>query len=171
MRILFAVACFLFGNLSFSQTLLFKYTSAIDFNPAAVLQYGQAVYLGSSFVGLKMISFEDYGPPPLNNKARFVVLDLKGNTKWTWNAAYYGVSDFYVEPSPSGSFWIRGYNGTDPTGKLLIYDKKMKTWLESSIGQDEAVDFLAMGAPNITSGLCTVTKNESGMLTFYVYKY
>ena len=118
-----------------------------------------------------MISFEDYGPPPLNNKARFVVLDLKGNTKWTWNAAYYGVSDFYVEPSPSGSFWIKGYNGTDPTGKLLIYDKKGKTWLEASIGQNEAVDFLAMGTRNITSGLCTVTKNESGMLTFYVYKY
>jgi hypothetical protein len=169
MRILFAVACFLFGTLSLGQTLILKYTSSIDYNPTASVQYGQAVYLGPSFVGLKMISFEDYDRSE-GNKSRFVVLDLKGNTKWTWNASYYGVSDFYVEPSPSGSFWIRSYFDQGPKGILMIYDKKMKTWLESSIGQGEPVDFTATGQIN-TSALCTVTKNESGTLTFYVYKY
>jgi hypothetical protein len=171
MIILFAVACFLFGNFSFSQTLVLKYTSSIDYNPAAY-QYGQAVYLGPSFVGLKMISFESSYPEPVNNKSRFVALDLKGNTKWMWNAFSYGVTDFYVEPSPSGSFWIKGYDSSrDPDGILMIYDKKRRTWSESSIGQGDPVNFLARGTPNITSGLCTVTKNESGVLTFYVYKY
>jgi len=171
MRILFAVACFLFGNLSFSQTLVLKYTSTIDYNPSATTQYGQAYYLGPSFVGLKICSSEGYPPYTSNIKSRFVVFDLKGNTKWTWDASYYGVADFYVEPSPTGSFWIRSYYGDDPNGMLMIYDKKRKTWSESSIGQGDPVNFLAMGTPNITSGLCTVTKNESGVLTFYVYKY
>jgi hypothetical protein len=171
MRILAVVVCPFFGNVCFGQTLLFKYTSAIDFNPAAVIQYGQAEYLGPSFVGLKMISFESSYPEPVNNKSRFVALDLKGNTKWTWNAFFYGVTDFYVEPSPSGSFWIKGYESSDPDGILMIYDKRRKTWSESSIGQDDPVNFLANGTRNITSGLCTVTKNESGILTFYVYKY
>jgi len=81
------------------------------------------------------------------------------------------VAEFDVEPSPSGSFWVRGIRDEDPIGKLFIYDKKGKTWSESSIGQGDPVNFLAMGTPNNTSGLCTVTKNESGILTFYVYKY
>jgi hypothetical protein len=171
MGMLAGVVCFFFSNVCFGQTLLFKYTSEIDFNPAAVIQYGQALYLGPSFVGLRIHSYENDSFNPVNNKSRLVILDLKGNKKWTWNAYSFGVAEFYVEPSPSGSFWIRGIRDPDPIGKLFIYDKKGKTWLESSIGQDESVDFLAMGAPNITSGLCTVTKNESGFLTFYVYKY
>jgi hypothetical protein len=169
-RILFAVACFLFGNLSFSQTLVLKYTSTIDYNPAAQVQYGQAYYLGPSYIGLKMCSYESNYPSPVNNKSRFVILDLKGNTKWTWNAFFYGVSDFYVEPSPSGSVWISSYFGEGTEGLLMIYDKKTKTWSESSIGQDDPVNFSAAGQIN-TSSLSTVTKNESGTLTFYVYKY
>ena len=44
MKLLAGVVCFLFGNVCFGQTLLFKYTSEINFNPAAVIQYGQALY-------------------------------------------------------------------------------------------------------------------------------
>jgi len=169
-KMLAGVVCLFFGNVCFGQTLVLKYISSIDYNPTA-FQYGQAVYLGPSFVGLKMISHENYDQDQ-GNKSRFVVLDLKGNTKWMWNAFSYGVTDFYVEPSPSGSFWIKGYEAnTDPDGILMIYDKKRRTWSESSIGQGDPVNFLARGTPNITSGLCTVTKNESGVLTFYVYKY
>ncbi|NBT49872.1 MAG: hypothetical protein EBT07_19050 [Actinobacteria bacterium] len=94
--------------------------------------------MGPSFVGLRIHSYENDSFNPVNNKSRFVILDLKGNKK---------------------------------LGKLFIYDKKGKTWSESSIGQGDPVNFLAMGTPNNTSGLCTVTKNESGILTFYVYKY
>ena len=169
-NVLITLIAFLFiGNLSFSQTLILKYTSPIDFNPSA-LQYGRAFYLGPSFIGLQMCSFEGGGESVENNKSRFVVFDLKGNTKWSWNAGSYGVYDFWVGPSLSGSFWIRGYNISDPTGILMIYNKKTKTWSEGSVGQDDSVDFDAIGQIN-TSALCTVTKNESGTLTFYVYKY
>jgi hypothetical protein len=168
-NVLVTLIAFLFiGNLSFSQTLILKYTSSIDFNTFA-LQFGRAFYLSPSFIGLQMCSFDGGGSAEIN-KSRFVVFDLKGNTKWTWNAGSYGVYDFWVEASTSGSFWIRGYNSSDPIGMLMIYNKKTKTWSEASVGQDDSVDFDAIGQIN-TSALCTVTKNESGTLTFYVYKY